>query len=334
MSNNMQFPDPSANWNNSEQNNFYANSSYPEQDQSSPYSSSAYLNNPYAKLNASPTYRRRRWPWIVLTVFLLLVIGLGSGLYMFTASLFRSFSTQQDTGSQAQVSDSTTIPVSAHPTVIIKSGTGFVHIHAGTDTHHIIAGIVNPSYDSSSPPYTSSNGNQTITFGDTLSGDGLDLTVPTTTDLQIDSDGIQVVGVIGQMSLTSPSGAITLIQSTVSGQSKLDNNGGPIFALEDSLSGQVTMDNNGGPITFSGVIAPNGKYTFSSNGSSLDITLPRTAIFHLDVSGIVDVFTTDFPGVSAPDASSGELHQDIGHAPNATLSLDINGGPIVLHKSS
>ena len=266
-------------------------------------------------------------------VILLLVIGLGSGLYMFTAALFSSISTQ-NTGTQAQISDITTLPASTHPTIIIKSGSGFVRIHAGTDAHHIIAGIINPSFDSSFPSYTSSNGNQIITFNDTLSGDGLDLTVPTTTDLQIDSDGIEVVGVIGQMALTSPSGAITLIQSTVSGQSKLDNNGGPIFALEDSLSGQVTMSNNGGPITFGGVIAPNGKYTFSSNGSSIDITLPRTSIFHLDVSGIVDAFTTDFPGVFAPDATSGELHQDVGHAPSAKLSLDINGGPIVLHKSS
>lgn len=336
MSNDMQFSDPNASWNNSEQQNFYANSPYSEQERSSSqYASSSYLNNPYAKLNAFPPsrQRRRRWPWIILTVILLLVIGLGSGLYMVTTRLFSSIATQ-NTSSQAQVSDITTIPASAHPTIIVNSGSGFVHIHAGTDAHHIIAGIINPPFDTSSPSYTSSTGNQIITFDDTSSGDGLDLTVPTTTDLQIDSDGIEVVGVIGQMALTSPSGAITLLQSTVSGQSKLDNNGGPIFALEDSLSGQVTMSSNGGPITFGGVIAPNGKYTFSSNGSSIDITLPRTAIFHLDVSGIVEAFTTDFPGVSAPDATSGELHQNIGRSPNATLSLDINGGPIVLHKSS
>ena len=217
MSNSMQFPDPNANWNNSEQQNIYTNSSY-----SSQYSSSYLSNNPYAKLNAFPSYRRRRrrWPWIILTLILLLVIGVSSGLYMFTSRLFSSIPTQ-NTSSQAQVSDTTTILTSSQPTIVINSGSGFVRVHAGKDAHHIIAGIINPSSDSSSPTYTSSGDNEIITFDDRLSGDGLDLTVPTTTDLQIDSDGIEVVGVIGQMALTSPSGAITLTQSTVSGISKL-----------------------------------------------------------------------------------------------------------------
>ncbi len=331
MNNNMQSPDPNGNWYGAEQPNVYTNFPYTGPDSSS-YSAN-FSNNPYAKLNVyPPKRRRRRWPCLVFTLLILLVlIGVSVGIFSY---VFRIFSTVDSfgNGSQAQISDVVTIPVSTHPTIIINSGSSAVRIHAGKDTTHIIAGISDPSFDSSSPAFTSSNNGSTITFDDTLSGN-LDLTVPTTTNLQVEDDSIAVIGVIGQMSLSSPSGTITLLQSTLSGQSKLDNNGGSIFALEDSLNGQVTMDNNGGPITFSGVVAPNGKYTFSSNGSMIDLTLPATANFHLDVTGIIDAFTTDFPGISSPDPNSGEIHQDIGHAPTAIVSIDINGAPIVLHKS-
>jgi len=335
MSNNMQYPDPNANWYGSDQQNVYANSPYTGPDQSSPQFSSSLSNTPYAKLNSNGPYRRRSrgcgMGIIITLVILFIFIGAGVGIFNYVSHSFSTIYTPNG-GSQAQVSNTVTIPTNTHPTIVIASGSSFVHIHAGKDTTHIIAGIINPTFDSSSPTFISSNNGGTITFDDTLSGD-LDLTVPITTDLQIEDDGIEVVGVTGQMSLTSPSAAITLIQSTLTGQSKLDNNGGPIFALEDSLSGQVTMSNNGGPITFSGVFSPNGKYTFSTNGSSIDLTLPATSNFHLDVTGIIDAFTTDFPGIASPDPNSGEIHQNVGHSPTAIVSIDINGAPITLHKS-
>lgn len=336
MNNNMQNSDPNANWYGADQQNVYANSPYTGPNQQSPQFSSSLFNNPHAKLNANGPYRRRgrgcTLGIILSLVILFILIGAGVGIFSYVSRSFSTLINPNSGGSQGQISNTVTIPTTTHPTVIIASGSSFVRIHAGKDTTHIVAGIINATFDSSAPTFTTSNNGSTITFDDTLSGD-LDLTVPTTTNLQIDDDGIEVIGVVGQMSLTSPSAAITLIQSTLTGQSKLDNNGGPIFALEDLLGGQVTMSNNGGPITFSGSVSTNGKYTFSTNGSSIDLTLPATANFHLDVTGIIDAFTSDFPGIGSPDPNSGEIHQDIGHSPTSTIAIDINGAPITLHKS-
>ena len=337
MNTNMQNPDPNADWYGSAQQNAYGNSPFTGSDQQAAQFSTNLSNNAFAKLNANGPYRRRRrgcTVGIIITLMILLaLIGAGVGIFSYATRSFGTLTNLNSGNSQGQVSDTVTIPTNTHPTVIIASGSSFVHIHASKDATHIIAGIINATFDSSAPTFTTSNNGSIITFDDTLSGD-LDLTVPTTTNLQIDDDGIEVIGVVGQMSLTSPSAAITLIQSTLTGQSKLDNNGGPIFALEDLLVGQVTMSNNGGPITFSGSVTSNGKYTFSANGSSIDITLPANANFHLDVTGIIDSFTTDFPGLASPDPNSGEIHQNIGPSPTATIAIDINGAPITLHKLS
>jgi hypothetical protein len=70
-------------------------------------------------------------------------------------------------------------------------------------------------------------------------------------------------------------------------------------------------------ITFSGSIAPNGKYTFDSNGSMVDVTLPATTAFHLDVTGIIETFTTGFPGISMPNSDLGgdEIHTNVALIP-------------------
>ena len=340
MNNNNQYSDPNANRYGSEQSNVYGNSPYSDQPLSSPGYSSYAGNDPYAKMTAYSPYKRQRRGWGCLwgTLILVLVVSLGIGLFIYA---FKSFSIPtlytgtSSSGSQAQVSNTVTFTVSTQPTIIINNSTGFVHIHAGKDATHVIAGVVNPQFGSSSPSFTQSNGGSVLTYNEgDISADGLDLTVPQTTNLQIESEDIEVTGVSGQMSLTASSGAIKLIQCTLSGQSKLDSNGDPIFALEDSLGGQVTVNNNGGPITFSGVITSNGKYTFDNNGGGIDITLPRNAIFHLDVTGIIDAFASDFPGIAAPDANSGEIHQDVGRSPSAVLSLSINGGPVILHQAA
>lgn len=336
MNNDNPYSDPDANRYGSEQSNMYGNSPY------SPYGdqplSSSFGNFPNAKVNAYSPYRRRSRGrgCLVGVLVLLVVVGLGIGLFIYAFKTYNfALTPYTSNGSQAQVSNMVTFTVSTQPTIIINNSTGFVHIHAGKDATHVVAGVVNPQFDSSSPSFTQSNGGSVLTYNEgDISGDGLDLTVPQTTNLQIDSDNIEVIGVSGQMSLTAASGVIKVIESTLSGQSKLGSNGDPIFALEDSFNGQVTIDNNGGPITFSGVLAPNGKYTFDNNGGVIDITLPRNAVFHLDVTGIIDAFASDFPGIAGPDANSGEIHQDVGHAPSAVLSLSINGGPVILHQAA
>ncbi len=301
-----------------------------------------YGNVPFGQGNAYPYFqRRRRRGCLSCLVTLVVLIGLaGAGIGIFFAATggnnpIASFIT--NTNSSTQVSERTVISATTHPNIVINNSTGFVRVHAGSANNQVIAEAIGGSSDfgNTSFPYTHSSDGHTITIdaGDLTDGT-LDLTVPATSDLKIDTDGIEVVGVSGQMSLTSPAGPITITQSSLTGKSTLDNNGGPIFAIQDMLIGNTTMSNNGGVITFSGSIASNGKYTFDSNGSMVDVTLPATSSFHLDVTGNIDTFTTDFPGIPMQNAAfgHGEIHTNVGHDPGATLSIDLNGGPAVLHK--
>jgi len=280
--------------------------------------------------------RRGCFSCLSTIVVLIIVAGVSIGIF-FAATGGNNPLTFFTANSSTQVSERTVISATTHPKIVLNNSTGFVQVHAGSASNQIIAEVIGGSNDfgDTSLPYTRGSDGETITIdaGNVVDGT-IDLTVPATSDLKIDTDGIQVVGVRGQMSLTSPAGPITITQSNLTGKSMLDNNGGPIFAIQDMLIGNVTLSNNGGVITFSGTIAPNGKYTFDSNGSMVDVTLPATSSFHLDVTGNIDTFTSDFPGISMPnsDFGGGEIHTNVGTDPSATVTMDLNGGPVVLHK--
>src|SRR6266567_3189342 len=185
----------------------------------------------------------------------------------------------------------TVISVGTHPTIIIEDCLGFVHVHAGPVNNEVI--LQGPW--TLFTPYSQNKASNTVN----INGCDLNIVVPANT------------GVSGQMSLTTNGGSITLLQ--------------------DTLQGQSTLDNNGGPIRFSGSLDPRGTSKFSSNGGLIDITLTSSPSFHLDVTGILNTITTDFPGIQV---QSDEVHANVGQPPYATLSLQVNDSPIVLHKSS
>ena len=195
----------------------------------------------------------------------------------------------------------TVITVGTHPTVIIEDCLGFVHVHAGPVSNEVI--LQGPW--TLFTPYSQDKASNTIN----INSCDLNIAVPANTDIKIDANAIDVTGVSGQMSLTTNGGSITLQQ--------------------DTLQGQSTLDDNGGPIRYSGSLDPRGTSKFSSNGGLIDITLASNSSFHLDVTGILNTVTTDFPGIQV---QSDEVHGNVGQPPYATLSLQVNGSPIVLHK--
>jgi hypothetical protein len=147
----------------------------------------------------------------------------------------------------------------------------------------------------------------------TITTDSCDLTiiVPPTTDVKIDADTIDIFGVTGQFALTTNGGSITLAQ--------------------DTLTGQSTLDNNGGPITFQGALAANEQATFDANGGLIDLTLPGSASFRLNVTGILGTITSEFPEIQA---SQVDTHVNVGSSPTAQLTLSVNGTPVVIHKAT
>jgi hypothetical protein len=194
------------------------------------------------------------------------------------------------------------IAVDAGATLYIDECTGYVHVHASPSTNQVVlqglGGVFVPS--------SHAQDSDTII----INGCDLDMTVPASINLKINADEIDVFGVSGQMNLTT--------------------NGGSIVLVQDTLKGTSVLDNNGGPTIFQGSLDSAANSTFSSNGGSLDISLPNDASFHLKASGDVDTLTTNFPGITV--SGNSVSNANIGISPQATLTLDVNASSVILHK--
>ncbi len=194
------------------------------------------------------------------------------------------------------------ITVDLGTTLFIDECSGYVHIHASTSTNQVVlqnlSGLfVFPSHAQDSDTVI-------------INGCNLDMTVPANINLNITADEIDVFGVSGQM--------------------KLSTNGGSLSLVQDTLKGTSVLDNNGGPILFQGSLASTANATLSSNGGSIDASLPSDASFHLKTTGILSTLTTNYPGITVTD--TGVPDTIIGNSPQATLTLDVNGSDVVLHK--
>jgi hypothetical protein len=196
------------------------------------------------------------------------------------------------------------ITVDSGTTLFIDSCSGFVHIHASTSSNQV---IINGLGSIFTPSHRAQD-------SDTMVIDGCDLnmTVPASINLNINADDIEVFGVSGQMNLST--------------------NGGPIILVQDTLKGKSALDNNGGPIIFQGAMDSAANATFSSNGGSIDISLPGDAAFQLKATGIFATVTTNIPAVANATTNTNSLDVTVGNSPRATLNLDINDSPIVLHR--
>lgn len=193
------------------------------------------------------------------------------------------------------------ITVGPHPSIIGKECSGTITVRAGSQNNVVVlSGIF--------PLYRQDTGNNLIVLDNSCAD--MTLIVPPQTDLTLDADNISVFGVSGQMDLTTNGGLITLVQST--------------------LEGQSTLDNNGGAIRMSGTFDARSTPKISSNGGSIDLTLPANASFHLDVTGIIESITTDFPGIQ--QAGDTGLHVNVGSGQGARLTLDGNGTQIVMRE--
>src|SRR6266487_403066 len=226
--------------------------------------------------------RRRRNP-LPRIIFLLIILG-GIGFFIY----------KWQTGN--------VITVDSGATLFIDDCTGFVHVHAGTSTNQVVLQGLGSIF----VPSNHTQDSDTII----ISGCDLDMTVPTSINLKINADEIDVFGVSGQMNLTT--------------------NGGSIILVQDTLKGTSVLDNNGGPTIFQGSIDSAANSTFSSNGGSLDLSLSKDASFHLKTTGNIDTFTTNYPGIAIGD--NGVPDVNIGTSPQAMLTLEVNGSSVILHK--
>ena len=233
---------------------------------------------------------RQRRRWLLLTVVLIAILG-ASGVF----SSARKYTSGEST-IEPQIFE-----VGAHPTLIIRAMSDNIHIHTGgTGT---IA--VQPASHGEKIFFTNNDDIVSITTG---RGDfqswhhtDLDVTVPTTTDVQINnmSGNISLNGVNGRLEISTRSGDIRIKQGAISGHSKIN-----------TIAGNIRYD---------GSLDPTGTYQFRSASGNVDVTLPSNASFQLNAHSDSDNVNNDFP------------HQVAGAPPYASLDIDA-GGSISVHE--
>lgn len=235
----------------------------------------------------------------------------------------------------------TVIQVGANPTLVIESVHAphtQIYIHTNGKDGQIAIQPVRPLNlpVGLAENYQETKDRQTVIYnlGTGISG-VVDITVPTHTNLKIDSNdaSILVNGITGQMHLETLSGLIIVKNSVLIGPSLLRSNSGDIQATQDQLSGSVVVDNNSASITFQGALEPAGNYRFTANGQPITLTVPQNTALQVSASTIRGSITSNIPGIKAQTAASGfALQASLGTGPRAQLTLYNNGGSITLNE--
>jgi hypothetical protein len=268
-----------------------------------------------------PQRRRRRgaffWIFMLLIMFVVIVILLG-GILGLVFGRYGAYSSTETRNFSAN----------AHPTLLINDDIGTVRVHTGSNGNSVTVQATKQTNGFWGNPNDmqvnySQNGNTIIVNANvnkavffSLDHVDLDITVPSTADLQLKTETgtIDVNGVSGQMSLSTATGTIN--------------------ATQDALSGSSSLTANTGTITFNGSIdTSRGTYLFQSNTGSVDVTLPGNSSFHMIASTDTGSITSDFPvNIQHPSVTGAKVDSDVGSSPQVTVTLNANTGSIALHK--
>lgn len=299
----------------------------------------------------APRRRRRRHPFRSAIIFLV-VVFIGVGIYWFAIPHASPGGAPSNPLSTA---GPTTITTSTHPKLFIDSSTyteaykdpPVIQVHVGTSLNTI---VLKPSH-AEAVPFDQTTDKSSIVVNmdalsqDMLNGGTLNVTVPATTNLNIDvnSATIDISGITGAMILTANGGKITVTDSTVTGPALLSANDGAITLRQDTLQGQVTVldnqgaitatqmklsgkvtfENNTGKLAFDGSMTAQGSYDFRNNTGAIVCALPTGVGLHVDA-------TTNSGTISSDDSAlivqGQELHGDLGGAPRAQVTFYNNSG--------
>lgn len=242
------------------------------------------------------------WLWVVATVVLLFVLGLG----------VRAFGTsvQQTT---AEPTLSYTVPATPH--LVLHTEGGDVQIHGGSGNTIIIKATKHSGIfgsDSSKTDVSASRNGDTVDvttqvenhfflFSNEQSYVSLDITVPANCDIQLNSaaGNVDIEDVNGHAALHTDAGNITMINANLTGTSS---------AISDA-----------GNITFNGSLDARGSYTFNTKAGNIDVTLPGNDAVNLHTQTQIGNVDNEF-GSSA------------GSAPQAPVTISASTGNITIHK--
>jgi DUF4097 and DUF4098 domain-containing protein YvlB len=224
-----------------------------------------------------------------------------------------------------------TLMAGTQPTLIVTNNEGFIHVHAGAGnamavTITKVGDSFGASPDDFKVDYTQHGDIVTIQvkndsihlfdFSNTSQAD-IDVTVPTKSDLQLETD----------------SGDITA--NGISGKVVLTSNSGSLQATEDSLEGGSRLTTDSGSITMQGSIGATGNYLFQTDSGTIDVTLPASTSFHAKLASNSGGITNEFPIANAHSSGndSRTIIGDVGISPQADLTILSDSGSLHLRHS-
>ncbi|GCE14368.1 DUF4097 family beta strand repeat-containing protein [Tengunoibacter tsumagoiensis] len=221
-----------------------------------------------------------------------------------------------------------TFHVTRHPKLIINDDTGAIHVSTsaldGTiaikATEYVSGsgirfGAMDLSTSQRQNTITINAGRTNIAFFASRRVD-LEVVLPASSDLiVIDRTGsLEVGGVHGQIQLQTSSGSILVNNSMGNlqmqtetgslavkgfrGTSTIVSQHGEMYLNQTSLYAPSSLEANDGSVTFNGQLDPHGTYHFTANNGSVDLTLPKSTLFHVAVNGGSGPISNEF---EAPD---------------------------------
>ena len=218
------------------------------------------------------------------------------------------------------------LAMGTQPTLIVTNDAGFVHVQPGAGNTMIVTTTkvgdgFGASPDDFKVNYTRNGNTITVHVNNDsihpfdfsrISQADLNITVPTSSDLQLETNSgdITASGIHGKMTLTSNSGSLQ--------------------ATEVSLKSDSLLSTDSGSITISGSIGTAGRYMFQSNSGAIDVALPRSTSFHANIASNSGDITSDFAIAHQSGASSRTVTGDVGSSPQATVTINSDSGSIVL----
>ena len=264
----------------------------------------------------TPPHKKSGW---FLPVLLLLLVLIAGGLYS-TGFLSIHQSTLPER----------TFAVTGQSKLIVHDGSGSVHIHTssantiivratkftmGTDNNGLPVDYIQ---NGNTVSVSSHDQNSFFAFGG--QSVDFDVSVPSTTDLAIDtgSGEIQIATIIGQIKASTGSGDIEA--SDVTGQATLGTGSGNITVDAAKLSGRNSLHTGSGNIHLTSSLDPHSSYRIDTGSGDVSVSLPANTAFQLETK-----------------TGSGTLHNDfgsdqVGQSPYAALSIHVGSGNIELQK--
>lgn len=283
---------------------------------------------------------RRPWLWILLILIIAslpfdgeealflsrdILLGLIIG-GMIAASIF--FINRGRRAPAPDVVETHTYAVGVQPRIVIRNNVGAVRVRSDGEQNEVTVrvtrhtggwfgavGTASVSYDQNieknrvtvkADSGWSILGKRSVDF---------DITVPRLADLDLKTDAgsVSVVGVSGQMTLSSNAGSVAASQVMLRGDSKLKT--------------------DAGSVTFSGALDPFGSYLLSTDAGGITVLLPEDASFQLDARTDVGSIRSDFVLATRLVFPGAKARCDVGSPPYPRLKLRTDVGSINIRRS-